>query len=112
MNLPAFSRIFPARMEETKDQQTSRKIISQWEAVGFVTELLVFVAVPTTLLALGGRWVDDRYGSSPWATVGGLLLSLAISALLVVKRSTEMAERMKSPPASPDNRPPTTETPS
>jgi hypothetical protein len=92
-------------MEGPADKETSRKIISQWEAVGFVTEVLVAVAVPTTLLALGGRWMDAKYGIAPWATVLGLILSLAISAFLVTRRAKEMAARMKSRPN--DNRPPT-----
>jgi LPXTG-motif cell wall-anchored protein len=70
------------------------KIISQWEAVGFVTEVLVSVAVPTTLLALLGRWADAKYGTSPWLTILGLLLALGIAALLVTKRAKEMAKRM------------------
>lgn len=80
------------------------KIISQWEAVGFVTEVLISIAVPTTLLALAGRWADEKYGLTPWLTVLGLLLSLAISASLVTRRAKEMAARMKSPRQPNDKR--------
>ena len=68
--------------------------VSQWQAVGFVTELLIAIAVPTTLLALGGRWVDEKYGTAPWATLAGLIVSLAISFVLVKRRVKSMAARL------------------
>lgn len=84
-------------MDEGADKPTTpSKIITQWEAAGFVTEVLVSIAVPTTLLALAGRWADAKYGIGPWMTILGLLLSLAISALLVTRRAKEMAQRIKS----------------
>lgn len=52
---------------------------SAWQAVGFVWQLLMFIAIPTTLLALAGRWIDTRFGSTPWATLLGLILALALS---------------------------------
>lgn len=80
---------------EQQEGATGRTPVSRWEAIGFVWEVLLSVAVPTTLLGLGGRWVDRHYGSSPWATVLGLLLAIGISALIVLRRGKAMAERMK-----------------
>ena len=82
-------------MEQPTESKDPSKI-SQWEAAEFVWELLLIVAVPTTLAALGGRWVDRAYGTTPWATLLGLLLALSIVGLLVVRRAKVMANRMKS----------------
>jgi F0F1-type ATP synthase assembly protein I len=70
--------------------------IGQWEAVGFVWELLIIIAVPTVLCALAGRWIDHQYGITPWGTVIGLILAVALSAVLVMKSAKKIAERMKS----------------
>lgn len=64
---------------------SNNQTISTWEAIGFVWQLLLLIALPTTLLALAGRWVDTRYGTTPWATGVGLAIALA-SALLVAWR--------------------------
>jgi F0F1-type ATP synthase assembly protein I len=70
--------------------------VSQWEAVGFVTELLVAIAAPTTLLALAGRWLDRTYQLSPWCTIVGLALSLLISYALIKRKAATMASRLGS----------------
>ena len=76
------------------ENETKREI-STWEAMEFVWEVLIAIAVPTTLFALGGRWLDTKWGTSPWMTVLGLVLALAIAALLVLRKGKKMAQRMK-----------------
>lgn len=41
------------------------------------------VAVPTVLLALGGRWLDVRFGTGSIFLVAGLALAFALSMALV-----------------------------
>jgi F0F1-type ATP synthase assembly protein I len=81
-------------MEEIKKPDDHRPI-SQWEAVEFVWELLFVIAVPVTLSALGGRWVDTHWHIAPWGTIIGLVLALASAAAMVLRRGKQMAERMK-----------------
>ena len=76
------------------ENETKREI-STWEAMEFVWEVLIAIAVPTTLFALGGRWLDTKWGTTPWMTVLGLVLALAIAALLVLRKGKKMAQRMK-----------------
>ena len=77
------------------DKPTSRPSEpSSWEAVGFVWQVLLFVAVPTTLLALGGRWVDTRYGTTPWVTLAGLVLALAIALTAILHAARRMAKQL------------------
>jgi F0F1-type ATP synthase assembly protein I len=71
--------------------------ISQLEALGFVTDVFISVAVPTLVFAFLGRALDARLHTSPYCTVIGLLLSLAIAALLIGRKAKAMAERMKTP---------------
>lgn len=77
------------------DEQQLQKGISGMEAVGFVWDVLIAVAVPTTLLALGGRWLDERFHTSPWFVALGLFLSIGISYLLVSRKAQAYVKRMK-----------------
>lgn len=72
----------------------TKRPISRWEAIGFVGELFAVVAIPSTLLALAGRWLDNRYGLTPWASLAGLFLALGVAALFVFRRGKRMAARI------------------
>jgi len=72
--------------------------ISRLEALGFVTDVFISVAVPTTLFAFLGRGLDVRFHTFPYITIVGLLLALALTATLILRKAKQMAERMKTPP--------------
>ena len=82
-------------MDPRESEEKKTRDISTWEAMEFVWEVLIAIAVPTTLFALGGRWLDTKWGTTPWMTVLGLVLALVIAALLVLRKGKKMAERMK-----------------
>ena len=65
--------------------------VRAWQAVGFVWDLLASIAVPTILLALLGRWLDNRWHTTPWLTVVGLVVAIVIAGLMVYR----LAERGK-----------------
>ena len=69
-------------MEENKKTST----VKAWEAMGFVWETLVYVAGPTTIFALAGRWADRRWHLSPWMTVLGLVFSLGVTFVLMKRK--------------------------
>ncbi len=71
------------------------KRISQLAAVGFVTDVFVSIALPTTLFALGGRSLDQRWSTSPWMTVIGFLLAIALSGFLVYRKARRFAKELK-----------------
>jgi LPXTG-motif cell wall-anchored protein len=75
------------------DKTPEKQGMNPWQATGFVWEVLASIAIPTTLCALGGRWLDKRYDASPWFTVVGLVLSLAISFLLVMRKANAYAKK-------------------
>jgi F0F1-type ATP synthase assembly protein I len=70
--------------------------ISKMEALGFVWEVFASVAVPTTALALFGRFLDKRWDLNPLFTIVGLALALAISGWLVYRKAQAFSSRMKS----------------
>ncbi len=63
------------------------KRISQLVAVGFVTDVFISIALPTTLFALGGRALDRRWSTNPWMTIVGFLLAIALSSFLVYRKA-------------------------
>lgn len=69
--------------------------ISKWEALGFVSQVFVVVAIPTTGFALLGRWLDAKYHTTPYATVLGLVLAIAVSGYAVSKMAMRFSKRMK-----------------
>jgi len=67
---------------------------TQWQALEWVWELLFGIAVPTTLFALGGRWLDTRYSTAPWFTVSGLILALVVVGAFVMKKGKDISKRL------------------
>lgn len=47
----------------------------------------IAIAVPIVLFVLGGQWLDRRYGSSPWATIGAFILAALISGRIVYRKA-------------------------
>jgi LPXTG-motif cell wall-anchored protein len=68
------------------------------EAMSFVWDVVVIIALPTTLLALGGRWLDKRLESSPWFTLLGLALALGIVYLMISRKAKDIAKRISDKP--------------
>jgi F0F1-type ATP synthase assembly protein I len=65
-----------------------------WEATEFVWQVLALVAIPTTVFALLGRWIDARYGTTPWATLVGLVLALVIALATTLRLARRMAKKL------------------
>lgn len=42
-------------------------------------------AVPLVVFALGGRWLDRRFGTFPWLFLGGLVLAAMLGVLFAVR---------------------------
>ena len=69
-------------------------ILGAWKATGFVWEILASIAVPTTFFALSGRWLDRRWHTSPLFVVIGLLLSLVVAGLLVIRQAKRFTKTL------------------
>ncbi|MBI4262021.1 AtpZ/AtpI family protein [Candidatus Uhrbacteria bacterium] len=53
-------------------------------------EFAGLIAVPVILFVLGGRWLDQRWGTGPWMMVGGFVLAFLVSAVMVWRRAKEI----------------------
>lgn len=58
-----------------------------WSAVSLAWELGYSIAVPLVVLALGGRFLDKKLGTTPWMLLAGILLSIIISSYIVYKKT-------------------------
>ena len=61
-------------------------------ALGMAWDLGWIIALPLVLLALGGRVLDNKLGTSPLFLIAGLLLSLVVSSLLVYRKIKEISK--------------------
>jgi len=68
----------------------NKKQENSWSALGLAWELGYTIAVPLVALALLGRWIDKKLGTSPWILLLGILVSIAISSWLVYKKTLDI----------------------
>jgi len=54
--------------------------------VGLVLEIGYTIAIPAVVFAFGGRWLDRTYGTEPWFTIAGVLLSLPVGGYAVWRK--------------------------
>ncbi len=62
----------------------------QFSALGLAWNLGYTIAVPLVVLALAGRYLDKKLGTSPWILLAGILLSIAVSSWLVYKKTLDI----------------------
>jgi len=62
-------------------------VLLTWSALALAWQLGYSIAVPLVVLALGGRLLDKKFGTSPWLLVSGVILSLFISTFLVYSKT-------------------------
>ena len=63
---------------------------SSWSAYSLAWELGYSIAVPLVALALGGRLLDKKLGTTPWLLIVGILFSIIISSYIVYKKTTDV----------------------
>ncbi len=56
-------------------------------ALGLAWELGYTIAVPLVVLALLGRLADRHFGTSPWLLLTGVLFSIVISTVLILRKT-------------------------
>ena len=59
---------------------------SFWQAVALAWQLGYTITVPIVLFALGGRFLDRRFGTEPWLLLTGILVSIVISSIGITMR--------------------------
>lgn len=69
-------------MKQEKDKSFS--------AIGLAWELGYTIAVPIVVLALLGRYLDKKLGTTPWLLLVGILISIAVSSWAVYKKTLDI----------------------
>ncbi|MDP1833583.1 MAG: AtpZ/AtpI family protein [Candidatus Moranbacteria bacterium] len=64
-----------------------------FSAWSFAWELGYSIAVPLAALAFAGRFLDKKLGTSPFLLLACILVSIAISAYIVYKKTTDIMNR-------------------
>lgn len=72
-----------------------RSPLTGLNALGFVTDVFISIALPTTLFAWLGRKADVAWNTSPWMTVIGFILAIGLSGLLVYRKAKQMEKELK-----------------
>lgn len=65
-----------------------------WQALNIAWELGYTIAIPLVLLALGGRWADTTFHTSPWMLLGGVVLAILSSSFLLVRKFSRLMRDM------------------
>jgi ABC-type molybdate transport system permease subunit len=55
--------------------------------IRIVGEFGATIAVPVVLLALAGRWLDERFGAQPAFTMAGFALAAIISSVSIYRKA-------------------------
>ena len=56
------------------------------ELVAFAFDVGIAIAGPLVIFALGGRFLDRAYGTSPIFLISGLLISLISTGIIIWKK--------------------------
>ena len=70
--------------ETEKNKKTT---LNKWELVGFAWELGYIIALPILILALAGKWLDNRFSHEfPWVTLIGIFLAIFTTTIWLIQR--------------------------
>ena len=61
-----------------------------WEALSLAWELGYAIAIPLVVLALGGRWLDRKFDTSPWMLLVGVIVSIPISTAVIYMKMVKI----------------------
>lgn len=64
------------------------------EAIGLVWEIIAMITIPTLVFALGGRWLDQRFGATPLFLAFGLLLTLIVLTIIITKKGKDIVKKL------------------
>ncbi len=68
-----------------------------WQAFGLAWELGYTIAVPLVLLALGGRYADKAFHTSPWLLLSGMAIAIVLTVILLVRKFSHLIKDLNLP---------------
>lgn len=66
-----------------------------WSALSLAWELGYTIAVPIVILALLGRFLDKKLGTSPFLLLTGIFLSLIITSIGITKKTLKVMKELE-----------------
>lgn len=73
-------------------EKNDNKNQGTWSALSLAWQLGYSIAIPLVVLALLGRLLDKKFGTSPWLLLAGVLLSLVVSTFAVYFKTIKILE--------------------
>ena len=60
-------------------------------AFRIIGELGAVIAIPAVALSLAGKWLDGRYGTSPFLTICGFAVAAVITSVSIARKARAFA---------------------
>jgi len=57
-----------------------------WAALMLAGELGFLIILPLLIFALAGRWLDQKFGTSPWLFLSGTLLAIIVTSIILIRK--------------------------
>lgn len=74
-------------VDDDQKEVSDRKTLStKADLISFAYEVGMAIAIPLVIFALGGRFLDKAYGTTPLYLIFGLLLSLVSTSYIIYKK--------------------------
>ncbi|OHA21914.1 MAG: hypothetical protein A2W52_03365 [Candidatus Taylorbacteria bacterium RIFCSPHIGHO2_02_49_25] len=86
-----------------RDTAPQRNPPGGWQLYGLAFEVGYTVAIPLVLFAWGGRYADKTLQTSPWFLLGGIIISIFISSVLVYRKISPILKSQTTNPKSQTN---------
>lgn len=71
--------------KEKKEKDKISKIYTIGRAFALASTITFQLAVPVLMGAFGGRYIDEKLGTSPWFMITGLFLGLVAGVVGVIR---------------------------
>lgn len=83
-------------VDNSPKQENLKEKGQTWSALSLAWQLGYSIAIPLVVLALGGRLLDKKFGTSPWLLLVGVLMSLIISTFAVYFKTIKILNKTDS----------------
>lgn len=75
------------KSQNSRNKKDDKGGDSQWSVFSLAMEMGYLIAIPLVVLALGGRFLDEKLGTSPWILLLGIGIAIFLSTYMVYKKT-------------------------
>jgi len=75
------------KISDSKNKEKNKQSNSQWSVFSLAMELGFLIAIPLVVLAMLGKFLDNKLETSPWLFLAGICISILITTYLVYKKT-------------------------